>query len=280
MPGSDYGVTYARTPLGSPLVNERPVHIEDDGPVRVLRINRPERLNAINAQVLDDLTSAVKEIRRDRSVRCFILTGAPRTDGRACFSAGDDLKEAAAGEAPPGNPGLRLTNLIDDLLTPSVAVVDGVCTTGALELAMACDLRVVSESAEISDWHLARLGSGLGGWGASTRLARLVGVAQAKDLILTGKTIDGREALRIGLAQRAYPSHLLWAEALKMARDIADMRPEGVRMTMAHLSRVQDLSKDEALSFASQVRQWFDSAGTFEDAAKAVLNSKGDASGG
>jgi enoyl-CoA hydratase/carnithine racemase len=245
--------------------------------VRVLRINRPERLNAINAQVLQDLTVAVKDIRRDRSVRCFILTGAPRADGRACFSAGDDLREAAAGAAPPGNPGLRLTNLIDDLLTPSIAVVDGVCTTGALELAMACDLRVVSESAEISDWHLARLGSGLGGWGASTRMARLIGVAQAKDLILTGKTIDGREALRIGLAQRAYPSEHLWVEAMKMANVIAGMRPDGVRMTMAHLSRVQDLSKEEALSFASQVREWFDSGATFEDTARSLLERKGEA---
>ena len=64
----------------------------------------------------------------------------------------------------PGNPGLRLTELIDECLTPSIAVVDGVCTTGALELAMACDLRVVADTARISDWHLARLGAGLGAW--------------------------------------------------------------------------------------------------------------------
>ena len=88
---------------------------------------------------------------------------------------------------------------------PSIAVVDGICTTGALEIAMACDLRIVADTARISDWHLARLGTGLGGWGASTRLPRLVGVAQAKDIILTGKEIDGVEAHRIGLAQRVVP---------------------------------------------------------------------------
>jgi len=257
-------------------MSERPVEIENDGAVRVLRMSRPERLNAINARMLEELTVGVKEIGRDRSVRCFILTGAPRADGRPCFSAGDDLKEAAAGGTPRGNPGLRLTNLIDDLLTPSIAVVDGVCTTGALELAMACDLRVVSETAQISDWHLARLGSGLGGWGASTRLARLVGVAQAKDIILTGKTIDGHEALRIGLAQRCCPSASLWDEALQMAHAVAGMQAQGVRATMAHLSRVADLSKEEALSFASQVQEWFPSGGTFEDAAKAVLERGAD----
>jgi enoyl-CoA hydratase len=250
------------------------VEIEQQGAVRVLRLNRPDRLNALDVEVLEQLTAAVRDIRRDPSVRYFLLTGAPRPDGRPCFSAGVDLKDAAAIGARPGNPGLRLTNLIDDLLTPSIAVVDGVCTTGALELAMACDLRVVGEHAEISDWHLARLGSGLGGWGASTRLARLVGVAQAKDLILTGKVIDGREALRIGLAQRVHPSESLREEAMAMAQAVAAMSPEGVRMTMAHLSRVEDLSREESLRFASQVREWFAPPASFEETARAVLEDR------
>lgn len=250
------------------------IDIERDGHVEVLRINRPERLNALDAGVLADLTAEIKRIRRDDSVRVFILTGAPRADGRPCFSSGDDLKEAEAGETPAGNPGGALTRLIDDVLTPSIAVIDGVCTTGALELAMACDLRIVSETAEISDWHLARLGSGIGGWGASTRLSRLVGVAQAKDLILTGKVIDGHEAHRIGLAQRVFPSETLWSESIAIAQTIARMRPRGVQMTMAHLSRVEDLSKEESLSFANQVRQWFEPDRTFEDAASGVLERR------
>jgi enoyl-CoA hydratase/carnithine racemase len=257
------------------MANKPPVQIDNDGHVRILRVNRPEQLNAINTAVLSELTAAVKQIRNDRSVHCFILTGAARADGRPCFSAGDDLKEAAAGHAPSGNPGARLTDLIDDVLTPSIAVVDGICTTGALEIAMACDLRVVADTAQISDWHLARLGSGLGGWGASTRLSRLVGVAQAKDIILTGKTIDGHEALRIGLAQRVYPSATLWDKALAMAHAVAAMSPEGVRMTMAHLSRVEDLSKEESLRFAKQVREWIAPGGSFEDRAKAVIDGLG-----
>jgi enoyl-CoA hydratase len=245
-----------------------------DGHVAILTINRPKQMNAFNTAVLMELTAAVKAIRRDDNVRAFIIKGAPRPDGRPCFSAGDDLKEAAAGGLPPGNPGLTLTNLIDETLKPSIAVVDGVCTTGALELALACDLRVVSETAEISDWHLARLGSGLGGWGASTRLSRLVGVAQAKDIILTGKVIDGHEALRIGLAQRVYPSSTLLASALEMAHAVAKMDPSGVRMTMAHLSRVEDLSKEESIAFAKQVREWFAPGRNFADSARRVLGDK------
>lgn len=252
-----------------------PVDVDQDGHVLILRINRPESMNAINGRVIADLTQAVKKARRDDSVRCLVLTGAPRADGRPCFSAGDDLKEAAAGQHPPGNPGNRLCNLLDDLLKPSIAVIDGVCTTGATELALACDLRVVARSAQISDWHLSRLGSGLGGWGASTRLSRLVGVAQAKDIILTGKVMDGQEAHRVMFAQRVVPSEQLWEEAMTMARAIAGMSPTGVRMTMTHLSRVQDLSKEESLSFATQIQELFSNrGGSFAAAARQVLEKK------
>jgi enoyl-CoA hydratase/carnithine racemase len=248
------------------VIVERRDHVE------VLRLNRPAALNAMNGDVLARLTAECKRIRADADVHCMVVTGSPRPDGRACFSAGDDLKEAAAGDAPAGNPGMKLCTLIDEMLTPSIAVIDGVCTTGALELAMSCDLRIVAESAEISDWHLRRLGSGLGGWGASTRLSRLVGVAQAKDIILTGKVIDGREALRIGLAQRCVPSERLWDEAMHVANAIAGMRPAGVRETMAHLSKVEELSKDASMRFAAELRTWFGTTPAFQDAAHGVLS--------
>ena len=250
------------------------VQVERSGSVQVCRLSRPNEMNAINGQVLHDLSVAVKAARDDESVHCLVITGGPRKDGRPCFSAGDDLKEAAAGEMPPGNPGSKLTNLIDDILTPSIAVIDGVCTTGALEIAMACDLRFASsDHTEISDWHLARLGNGLGGWGASTRMARLVGVAQAKDIILTGKVIGGPEALRIGLVQRIYPSADLWEESMKVAQTIAAMRYQGVRATLAHLNHVEDLSKEESLRFATQVREWFAASTPLGDIAANVLNS-------
>jgi enoyl-CoA hydratase len=255
----------------STAASEPVVLVSNEGHIGIIRINRPAQMNAFNAEVLSELTKAVKTFKRDDNIRVFIITGSPRPDGRPCFSAGDDLKEAASGHLPPGNPGAKLTDLIDETLKPSIAVIDGVCTTGALEIAMACDLRIVADTAQISDWHLARLGSGLGGWGASTRLSRLVGVPQAKDLILTGKVIDGHEALRIGLAQRVSTSANLWDEAMDMARAVAGMDPVGVRMTMAHLSRVEDLSKEESLAFAKQVREWFAPGRSFADSAKNVI---------
>jgi enoyl-CoA hydratase/carnithine racemase len=254
---------------------DSPLDVRRDGHLLILRLNRPEQLNALNSAAIELLTAAVKQARGDAGVRCIVITGAPRPDGRPCFSAGVDLKEAADGHHPPGDPGGALCNLLDDMSIPSIAVIDGVCTTGAVELALACDLRIVAETAQISEWHLKRLGSGLGGWGLSTRLPRLVGVAQAKDLMLTGKVIDGAEALRIGFAQRLTSSAELWPEAMAAAAAICGMRPEGVRMTMAHLSRVADLSKEESLSFARQLRELFDRRESFADSARAAVRDLG-----
>ena len=245
------------------------------GSVELLTLSRPASMNAISSAMLDQLLEQARRIRKDDEVRCVVLTGAARADGRACFSAGDDLKEAAAGRTPPGNPGRVLTDLIDEMLTPWIAAIDGVCTTGALELALACDLRYVAEGARISDWHLARLGSGLGGWGASTRLARLIGVADATELILTGKEIDGAEALRIGLAQRLLPSAELLEQTMEAARTIAGMDRAGVKLTLAHLSRAGDLSTEESLRFADQLRRWLpSSSSSFEEAAGRVLEGR------
>ncbi len=255
-------------------MSEHVLDFEREGPIAILRLNRPESLNAMNGQLLAELIEAVREIKRDDAIRVFLVTGAPRSDGRPCFSAGDDLKEAEAGQLPPGNPGFRLTSLIDDTWKPSIAVVDGVCTTGALEIAMACHLRVVGESAEISDWHLKRLGSGIGGWGASTRLSRLVGLSKAREIILTGLVLDGEEAVRVGLANRVYPSKGLWSEAMEMARAIAEMRADGVRMTQTHLARTLDLSKEESLGFAKQVREMMQPDRSFEEVARGVLDAR------
>ena len=224
--------------------------------VAVITLNRPERLNALSGPMLAEVLAAVGEVEADDDVRVFILTGAPRGDGRPCFSAGLDLKARAEGAGVPPHLGQDLTNMIDDLLKPSIAVIDGICTTGAVELALSCDLRLLGPSAQISDWHLRNLGTGPGGWGASTRWSRLIGVARTKEIILTGKIVDSDEALRIGFANRVYSAETLWDEALAMARAIAGMRPEGVALTLAHLDRNMDMSRHQSLRWAQLAQKW------------------------
>ena len=106
-------------------------------------LQRPERLNALHAPLLDELAHAVGRIERGPGIRVWILTGAPRSDGRPCFAAGVDLRSFSEGKGVTVEQGLRLTQRIDDLRVPSIAAIDGVCTTGAAELVLACDFRVV-----------------------------------------------------------------------------------------------------------------------------------------
>jgi len=227
----------------------------EDG-IAVVTLSRPHRLNTLTRPLFDELERALDRIERDDAIRVWVLTGAPRPDGRPCFSAGVDVKAFSENQGVDEGQGFRITNRIDDMLKPSVALIDGVCSTGGAELALSCDLRIVGESAAISDWHLKKLGTGLGAWGASTRWARLLGVQRTKEILLTGKVVSGAEAYRIGFASELHPSESLWNDALETLRAIAGMDPGGLKLTLAHLDRIEDMSRDQALRWAELAPQW------------------------
>ena len=218
-----------------------------------LVIDRPAVANALSRQFFTELNNALDIIEGDDSIRVWLLTGAPRLDGRPWFSSGVDLKEALAGSRParpPSSDPAMLVNRIDDLLKPSIAVIAGVCTTGALELAMACDLRIAASSARLSDWHLKRTGLGIGAWGAAARLSRLVGVDKAKELLLLSEEVSGVEAARIGLVNKSVDEGELMPAALRWAEVIASRPRRGVRATLGYLQLQAGMSKQEALRWA------------------------------
>ncbi|MFN8532141.1 MAG: enoyl-CoA hydratase/isomerase family protein [Dehalococcoidia bacterium] len=236
-------------------MNWQTIVLESDGPLRIVTLNRPHVLNAISRSMTAELVEAFKQIEADPEARVLLVTGAPRQDGRPCFSAGADLKDPHGRQpSPPGEP-LRHTldaawevlqgsgprnesvyhpafSLLEQMRTPSIAVVDGICTTGGLELILCCDLRIVAETAQITDWHIKNLGV-IGGAGVTTRLPQLVGTARAKEIVWTGAPISGQEAYRIGLANRVVPSATLMTEAKALARTIAEQSPYAVAASKA-----------------------------------------------
>jgi enoyl-CoA hydratase/carnithine racemase len=217
--------------------------------VACLTLSHPSAANAITTDMLQQLDDALGEIESDDDVRAWILTGAPRSDGRLWFSAGRDYTDAGRDEPGAIDP-VTVVDRIDDLLKPSIAAIEGFCTTGGLELVLACDIRVAGRSARLSDWHLKRTGLGLGAWGVAARLSRLVGTDKAKELLLLSAEVDGAEAERIGLVNRAVDDGTALDAAVAMASTIAEMPRAGVRTTLGYLAIQEDMSKREAIHTA------------------------------
>jgi enoyl-CoA hydratase len=270
--------------MGSQLPDEDRPRLRLERPsehVAVVVIDAPAIANALNGRFFAELAAALDTIERDDAIRVWLLTGAPRLDGRPWFSSGADLREAAGGrgsDVAPRSPAAAPATVIDrvdDLLKPSIAVIAGVCTTGGLELAMACDLRIAAESARLSDWHLRRTGLGIGAWGSAARLSRLVGVDKAKELLLLGEEVSGADAERIGLVNKAVPDDDLMPEALRWAATIAERPRRGVRATLGFLQLSADMSKQEALRWAQLTPGYMGlELRPFQDAAERFYRSK------
>ncbi|MBR0898948.1 enoyl-CoA hydratase/isomerase family protein [Bradyrhizobium tropiciagri] len=166
-------------------------HDRDD--VVHLTLNRPEKLNALNLEIFEALEGHVKDIAGG-SARAVVLRGAGR-----CFSAGHDLQDIAVGENPPRpNYQAHVIELLADLPMPVISAVHGHCYTGALELALAGDVILATESAKFADTHAKWALTPV--WGLSQRLPRRVGTYKAREMMFTCRTYSGREALSMGLA--------------------------------------------------------------------------------
>ena len=227
-----------------------------EGPILTLTLDRPEALNALNAQVLDDLDAALDAVDLD-TVRCLIFTGA----GQKAFAAGADIaamahmtSEAAADFSRRGNDVFRR---IETFPLPTVAAVNGYALGGGCELAMACDIRLCSDNAVFGQPEVT-----LGitpGFGGTQRLMRLVGMGKAKELIFSARTVKAPEALEMGLVNAVYPPEALLPAAKQLAARIARNAPIAVRACKAAMNEGIDLGVDEAV--AAEVREF---SGCFE----------------
>jgi enoyl-CoA hydratase len=202
--------------------------------VAVLKVNRPEALNALNTVVLDELKDAFEAAGSDDSVKVVILTG----EGRS-FVAGADIAQMESLDAMSLRDyflkGIDVMNLIDDLAKPVIAAVNGFALGGGCELAMACDIRLASDKAKFGQPEV-NLGI-MPGFGGTQRLSRLVGKGMANYLIMTAEIIGADEAHRIGLVEKVYPAAELLAEADKLARLIMAKSPIGVSRSLLAIGR-------------------------------------------
>ena len=196
------------------------ITLEKEGGIARLTLNRPEALNALTADLLEEMQAALDDIEKDDAIGLVILTGS----GRA-FSAGVDLKAMEADIGKGEDAITRLNRVarevlctMESLSKPIIAVVNGFCLTGGLEIALGCDLIVASADAKFGDTHV-RWGLHPT-WGLSQKLPRLVGLLKAKELSFTARTITAEEAVKIGLINHAYPPEELEAGVRKIIEPI------------------------------------------------------------
>jgi enoyl-CoA hydratase/carnithine racemase len=220
------------------------VEREDRDGLAVLTLNRPEVLNALSPTLFVELRAHVEALAAATTeVGCVILAARGRS-----FSAGNDLKAIQAGETAPSRHFQAETlDALENLPQPVIAAVQGHCYTGALELALACDLIVVAEDAKLADTH-GRWGMSPT-WGMSQRLPRRVGLTAAKEMMFSGRVVSGGEAVAMGLALRAVPAERLAAEAEALARTFLESSWFTLRADKMLVNRGLDHTLRDGLTF-------------------------------
>jgi enoyl-CoA hydratase len=208
------------------------IDLERDGGIAVVTVNRPDAFNALDSEALGQLSARLDEVADNRDVRVVVLTGA----GERAFAAGADIKEMRTKNVLEAQQfaflGQRCALMLERMWKPVIAAVNGVAVGGGLELALACDIRFASSKATFGQPEI-NLGL-IPGWGGSQRLARVAGLGFAKDLILTGRTVDAEEAERRGLVEAVYDPAELMDRTMDTARLLAAKSP----VALAHAKEV------------------------------------------
>ncbi len=221
------------------------VTLEKENRIAILSINRPKALNALNADTLLDIKSAVEAVISDSEIDVLIITGV----GDKAFVAGADIaymnKLPALEARAFAILGQQVFRLIETMDKPVIAAVNGFALGGGCELAMACDMRLASDKALFGQPEV-----GLGitpGYGGTQRLPRLIGEGRAKELIYSASNINAEEAYRVGLVNHVYPAESLMEEAKKLAKKISSKAPLAVRLSKNQITRGMQADIDTAM---------------------------------
>jgi len=229
-------------------MSDAPVTYGLTGGVAVITLNRPDALNALSPEMLDALDSALGRAHGDEGARAVVITGA----GRA-FCAGADIRHfttlSPSGVREYARRALEVFRHIEEMGRPVLAAINGHALGGGLEMAEACMIRIASERATLGHPEV-KIGA-VAGWGGTTRLARIVGMGRAAELLLTGRAMNAREALEIGLVSRVVAHDALMPEAMALAEELAALPRTAVRLTWEALRTGIDLPISEALNLGA-----------------------------
>jgi enoyl-CoA hydratase len=218
--------------------------VETRGRVGIIKLNRPQALNALNSKLIAELSAAIDAFEADRNIGCLVLTGSEKA-----FAAGADIKEMADKSFLDAFLGdfVAHWDRVTHARKPVVAAVAGFALGGGCEIAMQCDLIIAADNAKFGQPEI-KLGV-IPGIGGTQRLTRAVGKAKAMDLCLTGRMMDAQEAERSGLVARVVPAANLMDEALKVAETIASMSLPSVMLAKEAINRAFEATLAEGTRF-------------------------------
>jgi enoyl-CoA hydratase len=232
-------------------MNFENILVEIREPLAILTLNRPKVLNALNHRTFTELETAFTELTASDSIRAILLTGA----GEKAFAAGADIQELAQLSGQQGQQlaarGQRIFDLIENCGKPVIACINGFALGGGCELAMACTLRLASETAKLGQPEV-KLGL-TPGYGGSQRLPRLIGKGASLKLLLTGEIVSAAEAHRLGLVDEVVPPAELLPRAEQLALAIAANAPLAIRHTLAAVHAGYDLPLRQALDLEASL---------------------------
>ncbi|MGC8998321.1 MAG: enoyl-CoA hydratase/isomerase family protein [Candidatus Bathyarchaeia archaeon] len=233
--------------------------------IATITINRPEALNAFNAEVVNEILQALEDVKTDENVRVVVLTGA----GEKAFSAGADIKAMRGMNALKARElsqmGGRLCSAFENLEKPVIAAINGYALGGGLEVAMACDIRIASENARMGQTEI-NIGL-IPGWGGTQRLTRLIGATKAKELIFTGKMIDAKTAEQFGLVNMVVPQDKFRETVRQFALELAQKAPVALKVAKALINKGAEISLDAAIALE---REGFGVVASTEDLQEGV----------
>ena len=227
------------------------IQVENRDDIAIITVHRPDKLNALNAETVTELRTALQGVAADAAVRAVILTGA----GEKSFVAGADIAELARMTPLSGidvsRQGQDTFRLLETMGKPVIAAVNGFALGGGLELALACHFRVASENAKFGLPEV-KLGI-IPGYGGTVRLPRVIGRGRALEMILTGDMIDAQEAYRIGLVNHVHPQPELLGAAEQLAKKIAANGPVAVALAIEAVDHGYHASTEDALRLEAKL---------------------------
>lgn len=233
------------------MVGYKNLLIEKEEGIGWIIINRPDKLNALNAETIKELYEAFLSLQESSDVRVVLLTGA----GEKAFIAGADIGELAKLDFNRAKDyaleGQELTKLIENLRKPVIAAVNGFALGGGTEMALACHLRIASEKAKMGQPEV-KLGI-IPGFGGTQRLARLVGKGLAMELILSGRVIEAQEALQVGLVNRVVPHEQLRPTCVSLAQEMITNAPLALEYSIAAINTGLDRTLGEGLLYEADM---------------------------